>query len=676
MAPATSELESRLLAALRELSTAFMPIEPAAGSIARVLVDGVAAAVGALRVVVVRLGANGLLTPEADLGHDAAAHRQFSIHAGRVALPSTDAVRDGHCRYFESVAAAEAAYPHLASEWARLGAVRLAFVPLLARDDAARVLVVHLPGEGGVCEATRSYLETAGALACGAYERAALASAMREESRFVSRVTDASPDMLYVFDLLEQRNVWANRALTSVLGYDREGIDRMGGNLFAETLHPEDLARYPGHVARIVALADGEVAEFEYRMRRSDGEWRWLRSRDMVFRRDAAGRPVQIVGAAVDVSATRLAAERLRESEERFRIMADGLPLIIWVHDETGAQQMVNETFRRFFGVSEEAMRGGGWQALIHPDDAIAYGAAFMQAVRDRSPFHAESRAQDAEGRWRYLESFGQPRFAPDGTFLGHVGASVDVTDRREGEAALRGWAERLEQEDRRKDQFLAMLAHELRNPLAPIQNAVAVLVKAGDPSPLMVRMRDVIARQVRHLARLVDDLLEVSRVNQGKVTLRLARLDVHDVVLAGVELARPLIDGKHHTLTVDVARPGTVYVDGDATRLAQCVGNLLNNAAKYTDERGRIRLAVSADAERVVIEVEDNGIGIAPDLLSDVFELFTQADRSIDRAQGGLGIGLSLVRSLVQLHRGHVRAASDGAGRGSLFTVELPRVA
>lgn len=231
--------------------------------------------------------------------------------------------------------------------------------------------------------------------------------------------------------------------------------------------------------------------------------------------------------------------------------------------------------------------------------------------------------------------------------------------------------AEALREADHRKDVFLATLAHELRNPMAPIRNGLQILRMAPD-SPMAAQVRDMMDRQMTHLVRLVDDLLDVSRVSQGKVELKRDHLTLRSVVEAAVETARPVIDLAGHAFTLDLPAE-ELWVDGDLTRLAQIVANLLNNAAKYTPERGRIGLSLRRDGAQAVIRVSDTGLGIDADMLPKVFELFTQVDRNIHRAQGGLGIGLALARKLVALHGGSVHAESEGANKGSTFELRLP---
>jgi CheY-like chemotaxis protein/nitrogen-specific signal transduction histidine kinase len=246
------------------------------------------------------------------------------------------------------------------------------------------------------------------------------------------------------------------------------------------------------------------------------------------------------------------------------------------------------------------------------------------------------------------------------------------AVERLRSEAALRASEQALKEADRRKDEFLAMLAHELRNPLAPIRNAAQVLKLLGPVDARQQWAREIIERQTQHLTRLVDDLLDVSRITRGKVKLAREPLDLAVILHRAAEVSRPLIDARRHRLTVAVP-PEPVRLEGDLTRLVQVVGNLLNNAAKYTDEGGHIRLEAAREGREAVIRVRDNGMGLPADLLPHVFDLFSQADRSLDRSQGGLGIGLTLVRRLVEMHGGRVEARSDGPGQGSEFIVRLP---
>ena len=278
---------------------------------------------------------------------------------------------------------------------------------------------------------------------------------------------------------------------------------------------------------------------------------------------------------------------------------------------------------------------------------------------------------QSSPGEQRYFNFVAQPTKGEKGKFDSVMVHAVEVTDSVLARRKTEELAKQLLHTHRTKDEFLAVLGHELRNPLAPILTALHLMrLRASDTST--ERERAVIERQVAHLSRLVDDLLDVSRATMGKIDLRRERLDVATAVARAVEIARPLIDARKHQIAVSVP-VGALYVDGDVVRLAQVIANLLQNAAKYTDPGGHIEVDARREDDQVAIRVRDDGRGIRPDRLASMFELFVQGDQPSDRSEGGLGIGLTIVRSLVQLHGGTVQARSEGPGRGSEFVVRLP---
>jgi signal transduction histidine kinase len=238
-------------------------------------------------------------------------------------------------------------------------------------------------------------------------------------------------------------------------------------------------------------------------------------------------------------------------------------------------------------------------------------------------------------------------------------------------EEELRRRVEQLAEMDRRKDEFLATLAHELRNPLAPIRNSLNILRMSDDNGPAVERVHEMMERQVSHMVRLVDDLMEVSRITRGRIELRREHVELADIVRSAVETSRPLIDAARHQLVVTLA-PEPLILDADAVRLSQVIANLLNNAAKYTEEGGHIWLTARREDDEVVISVRDTGLGIPPEMLPRVFDMFAQVNRTLKRSQGGLGIGLTLVRTLVEMHGGRVELRSDGPGHGSEFIVGL----
>ncbi len=246
------------------------------------------------------------------------------------------------------------------------------------------------------------------------------------------------------------------------------------------------------------------------------------------------------------------------------------------------------------------------------------------------------------------------------------------AVERTRLEETLRQRAEQLATADQRKNEFLAMLAHELRNPLAPIESAIQILRLKGSQDPDVEWARDVIDRQVQQMTRLVNDLLDVSRITTGKISLQLETVELNQIVSAAAEISRPLIEARRHDFTVSIDQK-PVWMKADPARLVQALANILNNAAKYTPDKGRITLEASQEARDVVIRVRDTGVGISPAMLSCVFDLFTQVDQSLERSQGGLGIGLTLVRQIIEMHGGSVRALSAGRDAGSEFVLRLP---
>ena len=276
-----------------------------------------------------------------------------------------------------------------------------------------------------------------------------------------------------------------------------------------------------------------------------------------------------------------------------------------------------------------------------------------------------EYRLRRHDGEYRWVLDNGVPRFAPDGTFSGYIGSCIDITDRKRTEEELRN-------ADRRKEEFLAVLSHELRNPLAPIQTAVDLLEQAGTSGAGSERELAMIKRQVQNLKRLVDDLLDVSRISRGKIELRKELVELATVVAQAVEAVRPLFDEHHQELHVSIPEE-SILLEADPTRLEQILSNLLINAAKYTPQGGRIWLDVEQSQSEVVIHVRDTGIGIEPDLLPKVFDLFLQGERRVGLSHEGGGIGLSLAKNLVELHGGTITAHSQGPDMGSEFVVKLP---
>jgi PAS domain S-box-containing protein len=367
------------------------------------------------------------------------------------------------------------------------------------------------------------------------------------------------------------------------------------------------------------------------------------------------------------------AEEQMRVERDRFFVTLNSIGDAALVTDATERIQLINPVAQSLLGWTQEEARGKSLAEvfrIINEDTRLPVenpvGKVLSTGAIVGLANHTILLSKD--GREIPIDDSAAPIRGEDGRILGVILIFRDITVRRGAEAVLRESA-------RRKDEFLAMLAHELRNPLAPIVSATQILHRKSDSETHRTWACGVIERQVSHLSHLVDDLLDVSRINSGKVTLDRRTLDLAEAVRHAVETSQPLIEANRHRLAVSL--PETpLWVEGDPIRLAQIISNLLNNAAKYSEEGGDIQLSVAAEAGRAVIRVKDKGIGIAPDLLPRIFELFTQADRSLDRSKGGLGIGLSLVKRLAELHGGTVEAKSAGLGRGAEFIVRLPLLA
>lgn len=734
------------------------------------------------------------------------------------------------------------------------------------------------------------------------------------EAEALLQIVNELPTPIAVLEGPKLRYTFVNPAFRAILR-----CEEITGRTFRELL--PDGAQTLTEEALLAVLHTGRPG--------SIGEWTLPESSNRSACWNAEARPLSrapgeqkaVLLSLSDCSDSRVEAA-LQESETRFRVLADGLPLMVWVNDGAGAQDFVNRAYCEFFGVTVEEMRGDHWQSLIHPADADQYREAFLACARERKVFHAEVRARRADGQWRWIESWGRPRFSRRGEFLGFVGASTDIEDRkeaqqslerttaqsramlqqmteglvifdpqgnllemnpaalamhgfdsiehlqrhlstlddtfhiydlegnllptdewpigrvlrgecfrslevrvvrpdtgkswigsyggapvygsqgelllaivtlrdvtaqREAEAGLKQAKARLEtaltanefgiwdwdvrtdrllgdrnllnlfgfddaeqelpleaysdrihgedrgrvqqaieqalasggvyseeyrvihpngavrwihargrvetdsqgravsfpgvavdvterkqaeaslrEADRRKDEFLATLAHELRNPLAPIQSGIDLLRLVGSDSSSGERTLEMMERQMKHMVRLVDDLLDVSRISRGKINLRKERVDLRMAIRSALDSA---LMSQKRKVSIDLS-PDALLVDADPVRIQQIVTNLLNNAVKFTQEGGRIWIGAGREDGRAWISVRDNGTGISPNMLEAVFEPFSQADSS---RGGGLGIGLTLVRSLVELHGGSVVAHSKGAGFGSEFIVRLP---
>jgi PAS domain S-box-containing protein len=456
-------------------------------------------------------------------------------------------------------------------------------------------------------------------------------------------VSFASPEYRDLYGLAEDQPVTYELWLDLIYEEDRERVEAYGREVFAQ----------------------GSEYYTDFRFEHPTRGLRWIRSRGLLYR-DDEGRPERFSGVNLDITALKRTEQALHESEKRLRKVIDSMFAFVWVLAPDGTLTEANRAPVEAAGLTREELVGRKfWDCSwwSYDDEVKArLQAAFHRAVRGEVLRYDETIRIANDGRIT-IDFMLQPVFE-GGRLQLLIPSAVDVTDRTRAEEALR-------EADRRKDDFLATLAHELRNPLAPLRTGFEVMKRSSERAT-RERVREMMERQLGHMVRLIDDLLDVSRIGRGKVALKRERVTLKVVLAHAVETSQPLLDAGQHTLSIHLPDE-PVFVDGDLIRLAQVLSNLLNNAAKYTPKGGRVDLAVSVEGGQAVLRVSDNGVGISAEALPNVFDLFEQLPEARGRGQGGLGIGLSLARGLVELHGGTIRAESPGLGRGSTFTVRLP---
>jgi two-component system, chemotaxis family, CheB/CheR fusion protein len=572
-----------------------------------------------------------------------------------------------------------------------------------------------------------------------------LQSTNEELTTAKEELQSTNEELTTVNEQLQNRNVELNHLnddLTNLLSSTGIPVVMVGPDLRirrftqaarrAMNLLANDIGRPIGDLKTHIAMADLEalilevIDRVEVREREvRDREGRWHTLRIHPYR--TADRKIEgAVILLIDVDEIKKSVDALRETEARFRLVADSAPVPIWVNGPEGCE-FVNKAYVEFVGAgSDTELRGQQWTRYVHPDDSDTYLKAYSAAVEQRARFEAIFRFRRADGTYRWLKSVGLPRFSGRGDFLGYVGSSFDITDVREA-------VDELKEADRQKNEFLALLAHELRNPLAPISNALEILRAFGDHDSKLQTSRDIISHELQHMSRMLEDLLDLSRLTRDRLTLRKTTLKLADAFDDAVTTSRPFFEAKKHQLKTQLPNED-LWLEADRVRLCQIISNLLINAAKYSGEGGQIELAarveesgetkdspspfpsppeggegknisaisydrtpvlpspipmgegrVRAESDQskiqnrkskieVAISIKDNGIGMTKELLGRIFEMFTQGEPG--GSEGGLGIGLTLVKSLVRLHGGSIEARSEGPNQGSEFVVRLPVIA
>jgi len=473
---------------------------------------------------------------------------------------------------------------------------------------------------------------------------------------------------------------WHNDPIANVSWFDKRVSEIFGvhgreitTDDFVHRIHPADASRVSAAVAAALDPAHPQPLAVEYRIHRPDGALRWVETHGLaVFEGEgSARRAIGFGGTVTDITERKKTEQALRDSQQLLQSTMDHLPSVIVYKDREGRFLNVNKTLEELLGLPQALILGKTAYDLMPREAADLLRQDELQVMASRQAVqHERTIAVPGGTRTALLSSF--PLVDAEGQVYGTGHISHDITSVKRAEAAVHAVNEQLREAHRHKDEFLATLAHELRNPLAPILTSVQ-LIRLRNPDDEAVRRASaIIARQTTHLTRLVDDLLDVSRITMGTIQLRLETLDLAEVARGAVEVVRSQLDAAGLTLELQMSQPPPA-VRGDATRLAQCLTNLLGNALKFTGTGGRISLKVAQEGPMAIMEVSDSGAGIARANLERIFEMFVQAHPSGWQGNTGLGIGLALTRKLVALHGGTVHAASAGPNQGSTFRIELP---
>src|SRR5262245_3404346 len=486
--------------------------------------------------------------------------------------------------------------------------------------------------------------------------------ALRESEERLRLAMSSGTIGVWDWDVISGRSTWSPE-LWGIFGVEPGSTHTYED--FSSRVHPDDLAAMESE--RDAAILNHKQFDLEFRIVRPSGETRWLSARGQGYY-DENGRVVRVVGNNIDISERMQAKDALREREQRLRLALDASGAGSWIRDVRTGRVDWDDRIRELYGfTATEPASFEAWLSRVHEEDRRPVLEVVDQLLHTKTQdtFDCTYRIVRPDGTVLWMQSLGRANRDTKGQVTRLTGLELDITDRKRAEAALR-------QADRRKNEFLATLGHELRNPLAALSMGLELARRKDDLEPSLKRTLDMMDRQLTHFVRLVDDLLDIGRISAGKIELRIQPLTLSEILANSMEAVRSVIESRRHEVTVQI-QPGRHRVRGDSARLTQVIANLIENAAKYTEPGGRIRVGLSQEDGNEVVRVEDTGIGIPPEELPRVFDLFSQVRVHQGKNAEGLGIGLAIVRTLVELHGGTVDAASYGLGHGSTFTIRLP---
>jgi len=492
-------------------------------------------------------------------------------------------------------------------------------------------------------------------------ERKQIEGALHDSEQRFARFMHQLPGLAWIKDA-QGRYVYANDGATKAF---RRTRDELYGKTDDEIFPPQTAALFERNDAK--ALASGTGVRVVETLEHDDGiVHHSIVSKFPIL--GPEGSQSLIGGMAIDITDRLRAEEVLAESEQRFRQLAENIDEVFWIADPQTTQVLyISPAYEQVWGRSCRSLyeQPRSFLDAVHPDDRERVRVAALEKHARGESTDEEYRVVRPDGSVRWVRDRGFPVRDAGGRVYRMVGIAEDITDKKRAEESLK-------EADRRKNEFLATLAHELRNPLAPIRIGLELLRRGQGNAAATDQACGMMERQVSQMVRLIDDLLDISRITRGRLQLRKERVELAAAVRNAVETSRPLVEASNHQLAIRLP-PDPIYLNADPTRLAQVFSNLLNNAAKYTDRGGRIWLTADQRDHEVVVRVRDTGIGIPEEHLPGIFEAFSQTAPALERSQGGLGIGLSLVRGLVELHGGAVDAHSEGPAKGSEFVVRLP---
>lgn len=491
-------------------------------------------------------------------------------------------------------------------------------------------------------------------------ERRQAERAQRESEERFRQLAENLSDVFWIYEPTGPRTAYVSPAYETVWGRTCHSLYERPLS-YLEAVYPEDREQA---VRAHHKLESGEPTADEYRIVQPDGTVRWIWDRSFPIK-DKSGRVVRMAGIASDITERKTTDQALRQSEQRFARFMQHLPGLAWIKDLQGRYVYANDAAETAFHTSRAQLYGKTDDEIFPPETAGQFRENDRRALASGTGEQVIETLKHGDGILHYSLVSKFPIPGPDGEAVLVGGVAIDITELKRAEEALR-------ESDRRKDEFLATLAHELRNPLAPIQSSLEMMRHSVQAGGGWEQDYEVVTREVHHLTRLVDDLLDVSRISHGKIELRKQEVELSPFLEQVFKTILPQIDERGLELNVSLPT-GPIRLEADPTRLEQILWNLLSNATKYTEPGGQIWLTAENEGHEVVLRVQDTGAGISPEVLPRVFDLFVQGERRNDQSRGGLGIGLSLVRMLVEMHGGRVTAHSEGLGQGSVFVVRMP---